>query len=75
MGYVDTLNNISKALKKPVLNLLEANAEWSDGGDRGREEWREDIGRFAPGYLEMEDAGNGLATDYDYFRFSCGSVI
>lgn len=59
-------------MEQPVLDLLEANTDWLDGGDRGKEGWREDIERFTPGYLEMEGAGDRLATDYDHSRFPVG---
>lgn len=57
-------------MERPVLELLQAKAEWFDGGDRGKQEWEDDIARFAPGYLEMEEAGNGLATGYDHSDFT-----
>jgi len=53
-------------MEQPILDILKAKAEFFDGGDRGADQWREDIESYAPGYLEMEEAGDGMAPDYDH---------
>ncbi|KAL3454338.1 hypothetical protein BJX65DRAFT_291864 [Aspergillus insuetus] len=53
----------------PVIDILEGardREEFVFGFDGGRDEWTEDIKIYAPGYLEMEAAGNGA--DYDHAR-------
>jgi hypothetical protein len=57
-------------MEKPILEILEAKAEFFDGGSRGVDQWREDIESYAPGYLEMEEAGNGMAPYYDHGDFT-----
>lgn len=47
------------------------NQEWMDLCDR--EDWREDIERYAPGYMVLEAAGNGA--DYDLSRLSVPLTI
>lgn len=51
----------------PVIDILEgivARGEGLFGFDGARDGWTEDIELYAPGYLEMEAAGNGA--DYDH---------
>lgn len=49
-------------MEKPLLEILTDCKAYnaSDFGD-----WKDDIERWAPGYLEMEAVGNGFAPDYD----------
>lgn len=47
------------------------NQEWMDLCNR--EDWREDIERYAPGYMVLEAAGNGA--DYDLSRLSVPLTI
>lgn len=53
-------------MEQPILDILE-NCKPSLAG--GIDEWMDDIERIAPGYLDMEDAGNGMAPDYDHSKF------
>lgn len=56
-------------MEKPILEILETKAEFFDVDGRGAELWRQDIESYAPGYLEMEEAGGGMAADYDHANF------
>ncbi|KFZ00825.1 hypothetical protein V500_00944 [Pseudogymnoascus sp. VKM F-4518 (FW-2643)] len=56
-------------MEKPILEILETKAEFFDVDGRGAELWRQDIESYAPGYLEMEEAGGGMAVDYDHANF------
>jgi hypothetical protein len=51
----------------PILELLNAKKEWLEN-DPGEDWWREAIEEYAPGYLEMEQNGSGMAADYDAAR-------
>lgn len=56
-------------LEPPILDVLDelANTRYFDGGI---DEWMDDIERYAPGYLDMEEAaGNGMVPDYDHANF------
>jgi hypothetical protein len=58
---------------KPILEIMSTLAtecEYFDADGRGVDLWREDIESYAPGYLEMEKAGGGMAVDYDHDNFS-----
>jgi len=57
-------------MEQPILDILEEKASFFDGGDRGVDQWREDIDGYAPGCLEMEEAGQGMAPDYDHANFT-----
>ncbi|GFF59040.1 hypothetical protein IFM51744_09773 [Aspergillus udagawae] len=53
----------------PVIDILEgakARRKFLFGFDGARDDWMEDIEIYAPGYLEMEAAGN--EADYDQAR-------
>jgi hypothetical protein len=53
----------------PVIDILEgakARRKFLFGFDGSRDDWMEDIEIYAPGYLEMEAAGN--EADYDQAR-------
>ncbi|KFY77222.1 hypothetical protein V499_03316 [Pseudogymnoascus sp. VKM F-103] len=56
-------------MEKPILEILETEAEFFDVDGRGAESWRRDIESYAPGYLEMEEDGGGMAVDYDHANF------
>ncbi|KAF3761918.1 hypothetical protein M406DRAFT_74842 [Cryphonectria parasitica EP155] len=49
-------------MEQPILDILEKCMSELRGGI---DEWMDDIERYAPGYLDMEAAGNGQAPDYD----------
>lgn len=49
-------------MEQPILDILEDCKPYLDGGI---DEWMDDIERYAPGYLAMEEVGNGQAPDYD----------
>ncbi|RHZ46603.1 uncharacterized protein CDV56_101022 [Aspergillus thermomutatus] len=56
-------------MTQPVIDILEgakARREFLFGFDGARDGWTEDIEIYAPGYLEMEAAGN--EADYDHAR-------
>ena len=63
-------------MEKPILEVMSTLAtecEYFDAGGRGGrgvDLWREDIESYAPGYLEMEEAGGGMVVDYDHDNFS-----
>lgn len=52
-------------MDQPILDILESCKPYIQGGI---DEWMDDIERYAPGYLNMEDAGQGLALEYDCTR-------
>lgn len=49
-------------MEKPLLEILNDCKQFNASDI---DDWRDDIERWAPGYLEMEAAGNGFAPDYD----------
>lgn len=53
-------------MEQPILDILEDCKPFLHGGI---DEWMDDIERYAPGYLEMEEAGDGMAPDYDHSKF------
>lgn len=55
-------------MELPILDLLEAKKEHFDY-DENVDFWRKAIEVYAPGYLEMEADGNGMAPDYDDANF------
>jgi len=54
-------------MEDPILDILESKAPYLNNADIDL--WMEAIERCAPGYLEMEEAGNGMAPDYDHANF------
>ncbi|ETS77785.1 hypothetical protein PFICI_09847 [Pestalotiopsis fici W106-1] len=56
-------------MEEPMLDLLESKREryFPQGCDIDL--WMEAIERCAPGYLDMEEEGNGMAPDYDHALF------
>jgi hypothetical protein len=59
-------------MEKPILEVMSTLAtecEYFDGDGRGVDLWRKDIESYAPGYLEMEEAGGGMVVDYDHDNF------
>lgn len=53
-------------MERPILDILESCRPFLDFG---ADVWRPKIEGYAPGYLAMEEAGNGMAPDYDYSKF------
>ena len=53
-------------MEQPILDILEDCKPYLAGGI---DEWMDDIERIAPGYLDMEEAGNGMAPDYALSNF------
>ncbi|KAK7736716.1 hypothetical protein SLS53_006926 [Cytospora paraplurivora] len=53
-------------MEQPILDILEDCKPFLHGGI---DEWMDDIERYAPGYLDMEEAGSGMAPDYDLTKF------
>ncbi|KFY64244.1 hypothetical protein V496_03390 [Pseudogymnoascus sp. VKM F-4515 (FW-2607)] len=59
-------------MERPILEVMSTLATecaYFDEDGRGVDLWREDIESYAPGYLEMEEAGDGMAVDYDHDNF------
>ena len=55
-------------MRLPVLDILESAApETSVDGDR--DVWKGWINAYAPGYLDQERLGDGLASDYNHDNF------
>jgi hypothetical protein len=52
-------------MSRPILEILGLSSMVMDGPCIGTEAWKQQIERYAPGYLAMEEAGQGMATDYD----------
>jgi hypothetical protein len=53
-------------MERPILEILEASRPLMQGPFCTTEAWRERIEKYAPGYLAMEEAGKGMAPDYDH---------
>ncbi|KFY11631.1 hypothetical protein V492_04355 [Pseudogymnoascus sp. VKM F-4246] len=58
-------------MQKPILEIMATLAEagFFDENGRGEEAWRGDIESYAPGYLEMEEEGGGMAEGYEHGAF------
>ncbi|KAK9776745.1 hypothetical protein SCAR479_06483 [Seiridium cardinale] len=54
-------------MENPILDILESKAAYITNADIDL--WIEAIERCAPGYLAMEEAGNGMVSDYDHGNF------
>lgn len=54
-------------MEEPILDILESKRDRLENGDIDL--WMEAIERCAPGYLDMEEDGNGIAPDYDHSLF------
>ncbi|KAF7533587.1 hypothetical protein G7054_g6941 [Neopestalotiopsis clavispora] len=54
-------------MEEPILDILESKRDRLENGDIDL--WMEAIERCAPGYLDMEEDGNGMAPDYDHSLF------
>ena len=54
-------------MEEPILDILESKRDHLENGDIDL--WTEAIERCAPGYLDMEEDGNGMAPDYDHSFF------
>jgi hypothetical protein len=53
-------------MEQPILDIPEDTKPTFDGGI---DEWMNDLERYAPGYLDMEEENNGMVTKYDHSRF------
>lgn len=57
-------------MEEPILDILEDKRRfvgiWGDGDI---DLWIEAVERCAPGYLDMEEEGNGMASNYDHVKF------
>jgi hypothetical protein len=53
-------------LEEPLLDVLESRRPFIRGDI---DLWLECLERIAPGYLEIEDQGDGMAPDYDHANF------
>ncbi|KAK9422515.1 hypothetical protein SUNI508_00378 [Seiridium unicorne] len=58
-------------MELPILELLKAKQEYF-GNDVDIDYWTEPIEDYAPGYSEMEAAGNGMAPDFDHANLMDG---
>lgn len=54
-------------MEDSMLDILDSKSRFIQNADIDL--WMEAIERCAPGYLEMEEAGNGMAPDYDHAKF------
>ncbi|ROV91085.1 hypothetical protein VPNG_09918 [Cytospora leucostoma] len=59
-------------MEKPILDIIEDCLPYIDDGF---DQWMDNIERYAPGYLAMEEAGNGMASDYDHSKFRTGDEL
>lgn len=64
-------------MEKPIMDLLQSKKRYIEvlPGDTSEEQWRRDIERYAPGYLEAEAQGNGMAPDYDHGNFKTSDEL
>lgn len=53
-------------MEQPILDILEDTKPAFQGGI---DEWMDDIERYAPGYLDMEEESNGMVMNYNHSRF------
>lgn len=56
-------------MTKPILEILDASSSIMDGPRIGRQAWMQLIERYAPGYLALEEAGQGMAVGYNHANF------
>lgn len=52
-----------------ILDILESKKRFLGWGDGDIDRCVEAIERCAPGYLDMEEEGNGMVPDYDHAQF------
>ncbi|KAI1344210.1 hypothetical protein F5Y15DRAFT_365855 [Xylariaceae sp. FL0016] len=64
--FGDEYEDIALDMEKSILDILE---DMKPGLQGGIDEWIDDIERYAPGYLDMEEALGGMVTDYDHENF------
>ncbi|KAI4600313.1 hypothetical protein KJ359_000667 [Pestalotiopsis sp. 9143b] len=63
----DCEDNAALDMELPILELLQAKKQYFEyPEDVNIDAWKKAIEHYAPGYLEMEAAGNGMAPDYDH---------
>ncbi len=56
-------------MEQPVIDILHDVADVVFDFDGDYDTWKEDIEKLAPGYLELEEVGEGMVGDYDHKRF------
>jgi hypothetical protein len=56
-------------MEQPVIDILHDIADVVFDFDGDYDTWKEDIENLAPGYLELEEVGGGMVSDYDHKRF------
>ncbi|ETS80815.1 hypothetical protein PFICI_08344 [Pestalotiopsis fici W106-1] len=54
-------------MEDPIIDILESQSAYLNNADI--DVWEEAIDRCAPGYLEMEEAAEGMVFDYDHAKF------
>ncbi|KAH8203221.1 hypothetical protein TruAng_002626 [Truncatella angustata] len=54
-------------MEDTMINILDSKAAYLNNADI--DIWEEAIERCAPGYLELEEAGGGMAFNYDHAKF------
>ncbi|KUI70498.1 hypothetical protein VM1G_06397 [Cytospora mali] len=65
-----SIANAPMDLEPPILDVLEdLKDSYHQNFHGGIDEWMDDIERYAPGYLDMEEASNGMVPDYDHVDF------
>ncbi|KAF7533982.1 hypothetical protein G7054_g6620 [Neopestalotiopsis clavispora] len=64
-------------MEQPILDLLKSKKQYIElfEGDTSEEQWRRDIERYAPGYLDAEAQGKGMALDYEHGNFKTSDEL
>ncbi|ETS79023.1 hypothetical protein PFICI_08876 [Pestalotiopsis fici W106-1] len=67
----DPQANAPLNMEKSILELVNSRMKHIElfEGDTSEDQIRRDIERYAPGYLDAEAQGNGMAADYDHNNF------
>ncbi|KAK6208379.1 Obg-like ATPase [Pestalotiopsis sp. IQ-011] len=55
-------------MERPILQVLEESSMVLHGPWCQVEDFKKRINKYAPGYLSMEEAGKGMAPDYDHAK-------
>lgn len=69
--FIDLLMDSTRLkMELPILELLDdPDIEFWLSFEGAPDTWAEDIEIYAPGYIKMEEDGNGMASDYDHSNF------